>query len=438
VRVHAKGGASVPQLLDRFDATPSEGGWTVTVLPMREPMGALDLPLLEQWVGQMRSLSPREFSRAVAADEVDDLLSGGVMSAAEVAAALGGRGGRGLCEDDDDYYCGEAGWGVEALPAGQAEGDAAEAAAEAAGPGARAAAVRLAHSVRVDAIALHEVSRTVGAARGAALARLLDRLVAASAALSRFHAARAVKEAGRAGVERRRADALLSRVARAEGEARAAATLSSSAASQAADEARERAAVADRAEAAEAALAAISSELATLRQVGAVAAELVAREAARLEAMVTPETGLRKEASPVVASLRDVAQLLLGSSRLGGGPPIDARGDARSRRAAASGAEGRSKPSAKSKSASAAVVLLGQNREAILALSAAATSPGASGLAGTAEELEQAARATDDFLDGERVEVHAQQGDVDSTERLSRMMQWKQDQSSSGRPIFTG
>jgi hypothetical protein len=52
VRVFVAGQSTVPPMVDRLAAEPVEGGWVVTVMPMKEPGGALDVPLLEQVSGK--------------------------------------------------------------------------------------------------------------------------------------------------------------------------------------------------------------------------------------------------------------------------------------------------------------------------------------------------------------------------------------------------
>ena len=62
VRVFAAGEQADPPMGGRCESTPTPGGWTVTVLPMKAPKGALDLSLLLQ-------VCPSNLKPAYASDE---------------------------------------------------------------------------------------------------------------------------------------------------------------------------------------------------------------------------------------------------------------------------------------------------------------------------------------------------------------------------------
>lgn len=462
----------------------------------------------------MHAVSPRDFSRAVAADEVDHLLGGGAMSAAEVAAALGPGHAR-ACDDDDDFFCGQDGWGVEVLGessaglvasvigggersvsraetaggsvtaggAGAGDGDIAasdlggsslstlpapplphgspfptvpprwptpmsaptgDGTARARGDEAtRDAAVRLAHSVRVDAIAVHEMSRAIGAVRGQLLRSLTDRILSRAAALSRLHAQHGAAEARKLRSEQQRAEAMVARTLRAEAQARTSATLCSGASANAADAGRDRAAARARAAEAERAAEVSAGEVAALRQIAAAAAELISREAARVESFATPTTGVRSEGLRVSASLRDVARLLQQTL-------LCPKGEASAHGRVGTAAAGHRMPMAGSpgrgmrRSQSAAVGRPRASldyRQAIGGLRAAADAPDANGLTDAAEAagaLGRLVERTELFLTEEEAGVEAQQGGIDTAGRLKHMMMHAQAQPAIGQPVFTG
>ena len=424
-----------------------------------------------QWVDEMRKIVPRDFSRAVVADEIDDLLTGGAMSMAEMATALRhnsdcdeARHGT-LCDDDDDYFCGEKGWGIDAMPPaghmgwridakppaghsdqlGGTHDDRTRSKADGADP--RSEAVRLAHSIRIDSVALHEISRSVGAARGKVMASLTDRIVSCAAQISRLQAHSAAMERRRWLEEKQRVDQLLVRTYKAERESCAAATLSSGASECASDAVRRTKELRAKVEQATNSANASASEVATLRQIAATAAKLISRETAKVEAFATPMSGIRSEALPVVGALREVSRLLEQAAlrRPVGTSSNDPYGSCLGRSTVLHGGKSfRSLNSHRSQSAAAVDEFLDHGvaqRGIPSALNLTANGAGANPLAEAdrlANEFEQTAIETDEYLDDEDTTIESVRSDLVAAERLRAMMRYTQAKPRIGQPIFTG
>jgi hypothetical protein len=305
--------------------------------------------------------------------------------------------------------------------------------------------------VRVDSIAVHEISRAIGASRGHLLRFLTDRIVSSAAEIARLHARGTAAEAKRRLAEQQRGDALLARALKAEALARTSATLGSGASAYATDAGRDRDAAHARATEAERATEVLAGEVASLRQIAAAAAELISREAARVESFATPTTGVRSEGLRVAASLRDVARLLQQTSICQAREEASAHGQGRGAggghaRPLASSPTGalarQQRRMRRSQSAAAGHFIASPDyTRAIHGWRAAAEVPDANGLsdaAAAAGALGRLARATELFLAEEGAGVQAQQGHIDTAGRLKHMMMRAQAQPAVGQPVFTG
>ena len=283
-----------PPTVDSFECRPAAGGgWELTVFPMRNPRGSLDVAMLEHWVEEMLAAQPKE------------ILADAEVHAAAAAAAAGG------------VRDGGVGGGAESSAAMMSEHDCA---------------------VSVCVMALHELGRACGAARGALLRRLMARALGAveARAEARCASLAAQLQAAELHAARRRGDEergalgeALSRAAH-DRDARLDATRSQRLMEGRARSASQRAAHAE-------------NEAAALQQIVARAASLLAEEGARLRdgyarKLARPDSRLahdgeaaRLEAAAAVSPIDKIAAMLAAAAA----PPVTAACGARAAAAAA-------------------------------------------------------------------------------------------------------